>query len=56
MDSETTYNPTRQLTRWQRFQVWAYDRYGVDAGNMVAAMAMAFVTTVTLGVVLVIQL
>ena len=49
MNYETTYNPKPHLTRWMRFQAWAYDRYKVDAGNMVTAMVIAFMLPIVLG-------
>lgn len=56
MNYDTTYNPAHRLTRWQRFQVWVYDRYGVDAGKMIGAMASGFVGAVLLGIMVVVQL
>lgn len=56
MNCETTYNPVPRLTRWMRFQVWAYDRYSVDAGLMVSTMVCAFVMVIVLGGVAVWQL
>lgn len=56
MTSDYIYTPAPKLTRWQRYQVYAYGKYGVDAGNMVSAMVVGFVTVVVLGITVVVQL
>lgn len=56
MTSDFIYNPATHLTRWQRFQMYIWDKYGVDAGNLVGTLVSAFVAVVVLGIALVVQL
>ncbi len=49
MTKDYIYNAAPHLTRWQRFQFFIWDRYGVNAGDLIGTMAAAFVTVVVLG-------
>lgn len=56
MNFDNTYNPVQRPTLWQRFQMRTWDKYGVDAGEMMGVMASAFAAVVVLGGAFVVQL